>query len=144
MKVFAVYTERSKSTDIVKLFQKEEDAVRYVRLSDRVDKLFSSEFDKIRSLCVSQVRSAEGVMQKPDLTKMPLDKLYELYLGKYGSEEAKKRYTDRVSDDEIFSSITEDNFDDYIPDLIRIYLRRNSGCIENYYISSFVKELVVE
>lgn len=36
MRVFAVYTERSKSTDLVKLFQKEEDAVRYVRLSDRV------------------------------------------------------------------------------------------------------------
>lgn len=97
MRVFAVYTERSKSTELVKLFQKEEDAVRYVRLSDRVDKLFSSEFDKIRSLCVSQVRSAEGVMQKPDLTKMPLDKLYELYLGKYGSEEARRRYAERVS-----------------------------------------------
>lgn len=144
MRVFAVYTERSKSTDLVKLFQKEEDAVRYVRLSDRVDKLFSSEFDKIRSLCVSQVRSAEGVMQKPDLTKIPLDKLYELYLDKYGSENAKRRYVDRVNEDEIFSSITEENFDDYIPDLIRIYLRRNSRCIENYYISSFIKKLVVE
>lgn len=144
MKVFAVYTERSKSTDLVKLFQKEEDAVRYVRLSDRVDRLFSSEFDKIRSLCVSQVRSAEDVMQKPDLTKIPLDKLYELYLDKYGSENAKGRYVMRISEDEIFSSITEENFDDYIPDLIRVYLRRNSGCIENYYISSFVKELVVE
>lgn len=144
MRVFAVYTERSKSTDLVKLFQKEEDAVRYVRLSGKVDKLFSSEFDKIRSLCVSQVRNAEDVIQKPDLTKMPLDKLYELYLGKYGSEGAKRRYAERVSEDEIFSSITEENFNDYIPDLIRIYLRRNSGCIENYYISSFVKELVVE
>lgn len=142
MIVFAVYTERSKSTDLVKLFQKEEDAVKYVRLSDRVDKLFSSEFDKIRSLCVSQVRSTEGVIQKPDLTKMPLDKLYELYLD--GSKDAKRRYAERVSEDEIFSSITEENFDDYIPDLIRIYLRRNSRCIENYYISSFVKELVVE
>lgn len=144
MRVFAVYTERSKSTDLVKLFQKEEDAVKYVRLSDRVDRLFSSEFDKIRSLCVSQVRSAGGIMKKPDLTKMPLDKLYELYLDKYGSENAKRRYVDRVNEDEIFSSITEESFDDYIPDLIRIYLRRNSGCIENYYISSFVKELVVE
>lgn len=144
MKIFAVYTERSKSTDLIKLFQKEEDAVKYVRLSDRVDRLFSSEFDKIRSLCVSQVRSAEGVMQKPDLTRVPLDKLYGLYLGKYGSEDTKRRYAEKVSEDEIFSSITEDNFDDYIPDLIRIYLRRNSRCIENYYISSFVKELVVE
>lgn len=75
---------------------------------------------------------------------MPLDKLYELYLGKYGSKDAKRRYVMRMSEDEIFSSITEDNFDDYIPDLIRIYLRRNSRCIENYYVSSFVKELVVE
>lgn len=144
MKIFAVYTERSKSTDLVKLFQKEEDAVRYVELSDRVDRLFSGEFDRIRSICVSQVRSAEGIMKKPDLTRMPLDELYELYLNKYGSNNAKERYAKRVSENEIFSSITEDNFDDYIPDLIRIYLRRNSRCIENYYISSFVKELVVE
>lgn len=144
MKVFAVYTERSKSTDLVKLFQKEEDAVKYVELSDRVDRLFSSEFDKIRSLCVSQVRSAEGVIQKPDLTRMPLDKLYRLYLDKYGSKDAKRRYAMRMSEDEIFSSITEKNFDDYIPDLIRIYLRRNSKDTGNYYISSFVKGLVVE
>lgn len=144
MKVFAVYTERSKSTDLVKLFQKEEDAVKYVGLSDRIDRLFSSEFDKIRSLCVSQVRSAEGVIQKPDLTRMPLDKLYRMYLGKYGSKDAKRRYAMKISEDEILASVTDENFDDYIPDLIRIYLRRNSKDTGNYYISSFVKGLVVE
>lgn len=32
MKVFAVYTERSKSTDLVKIFQKEEDAVKVCKV----------------------------------------------------------------------------------------------------------------